>query len=319
MIRHFDTGPERHPSVEVHAPARGRPRGSLRVRAAIVAVGLAVGTILPAGGVSAASAALGLPVGVVDITASATGRALASAASSRFARAGVAPSQLVVLKDATGITVAPIGTQFVAMESTLADGTTGVTLAPVTPAAPSAVAAGSSGMQMAPLLSGSWGNPVASGCFARITDTWTYMDHCYQMWKESNDGSSTKDWFALRHYGTVFPNSPWVANYAAISSSPTSGSSAQSWADYSPLQGHNGNCTTITVGVNSPVAGISTTISACETWQISKDNPAVNFGLLWSGPGTRSSRGLDYEISVSVPQGGWPQWSLPASTSGSAF
>jgi len=89
--------------------------------------------------------------------------------------------QLVVLKDATGITVAPIGTQFVATDSTLADGTTGVTLAPVTPAAPSAVAPRGSGMQVAPLLSGSWGNPVASGCFARITDTWTYMDHCYQV------------------------------------------------------------------------------------------------------------------------------------------
>ena len=84
----------------------------------------------------------------------------------------------------------------------------------------------------------------------------------------------------------------------------------------SPLQGYNGDCKQVTIGVTAPAGGISTTLNACETWEIAKGNPAVTFALAWIGPGTRSSRGLDYEISVSVPQGGWPQWSLPAETHG---
>lgn len=267
-----------------------------------------------------------LPAGARDITSSATGRQLAAAAESRFVKAGVAASALVVVKDSIGYTVAPVGTPFASSSVRLSDGTTGVELDPESPAAPTsqttslAVAPQGRSLAVSPALAGSWGNPVASACFSRITDTWTYMDHCYQMWKESNDNSSTRDFFALRHWGTAFPNSPWVLNSASVSSKPTSSSSAQSWSDYSPTSGQSGgSCKTVGVSIDNPVGGLSYSVQMCEEWEIAKGNPAVTFSQYWIGPGTRSSRAVEYMIAVNVVQGGWPQWSLPATTNGSAF
>ena len=290
--------------------------GQMRVGA--TAVGL-VGALLLSGapGVAAASAPR-IPLGARDVTTSAAGRQLIAAARIRFARAGMPAGALIVVQDSTGYTVAPAGTRFASRHVRLADGTSGIVLDPMTASAP-VQAPTKVEAHVSPFLVGSWGNPVAGGCFSRISDTWSYLDHCYQMWKESNDGSSTRDWFALRHFGTAFPNSPWVVNSAFLSSSPTSSSSAQNWWEYSPLNGHTGSCTTETIGITSPVGGISHSLQVCEEWDIAKGNPTVSFALGWYGPGTRSSRGLDYEISIYVAQGGWPQWSLPATTSGSAF
>ncbi len=159
-------------------------------------------------------------------------------------------------------------------------------------------------------------NVVANDCFARYSDTWTWMDHCYQDLKLSNDGSSTYDYYTLHHYATVHPNSPWVANSGLINAQAAT---SQTWMDWSPRGDRNGNCISASISVSVGGVGASYPVEKCELWDMNKDNPAVNYALLWYGPGCRQDRELAYEIAVRVSQGAWPQWYLGGESHGSAF
>ncbi len=279
-----------------------------------IAMSVLLATSLVSSGAAAASTFATTPGSATDISDSALGRSLAQQAADHYARLGVPRQPLRVWRDARGYVIAPLGTEFAPTSVALPDGTATVSSAPTT----SSVRVARMAAPAATTASGSW-SLAGQACFSRITDTWTWLDHCYWMWQLANDGDTTRDWYALEHFATMHPNSPWVGNWAKISSSPTSGSAAQTWADWSPRGDYNQSCHTITVGITSPVGGISFSTNQCEVWDMTKGNPAVTYDLAWIGPGVRQDREVGYQISVSVPQGGWPQWSLPAETHGSAY
>ena len=290
-----------------------------RMRACLLVAATVSVLFLPVSTVSADGPSTSLPAGAVDITTTSWGRQLTSAAAIRYSAYGATSANLRVIQDAAGVTVAPAGTEFGAVLETLADGTTALSLAPATLSDPGpAVSDSSESDGPAPLVSASW-SLVGNACFTRISDTWTWLDHCYQMYKLANDGSSTRDYYALQHYATMHPNSPWVGNWAKIRSYPTGGSAAQNWMDWSPRGDYSGGSrTTTTLGISVYVV-LTMQTTMCDQWWIAKSNPAVDFSVEWYRPGTRNNRELACEIAVWVNQGAWPQWYLPAETHGSSI
>jgi hypothetical protein len=142
------------------------------------------------------------------------------------------------------------------------------------------------------------------------------------MYRLSNDGNASYDWFALAHYASMSANAPWVMNWARIRAYRYQ-SSAQTWADWSPKSDWNGgSCGTITVGVALPVGGIGISTERCpQLWDFTKsaNGTPPDYSLTWIGPGTRATRELTFEIAVRVAQGGWAQWILPAEVHGGAI
>jgi len=290
-----------------------RRRVGARVGVAGVLVALAV--IGGAGPVAARPASPGptLPVGISDITWTPRGRDLAVRAAERFARmrSTIAAGDLVVLEDGGGVTIGPRAASYAA----IADGRAAPAILPTTAARPGLTRGIRRGVLAG--IVGGW-QFVGNQCFARISDTFTWLDHCYTMYQLSADGDPTRDWYALNHYATMDPNMPWVMNAASIGTTPI-GTATQTWADWAPRSSTVSPCRQVAVSVSSPVGGIGDTVMQCEAWTIAKSAAAGAFAVRWDGHGTHATRELSLEIAVSVPQGSWPQWALPASVSGSPF
>jgi hypothetical protein len=292
-------------------------RGSV----AIVALFLAsVGAPSATAAGAAAAASSALPRGTSDITATAIGQKVASETAARWAAKGLAARPLRVVKDDNGMLVVSADTKFASYAVRLSEGRTGIALAPLTPDAPALAKVAQTAnlvpdaAGIVPLISPSW-TFQGNDCFNRISDTWSWMDHCYYMYRLSSDGNGSYDWFALNHYATAANNSPWALSWARIRAY-RSGSSAQTWADWSPRSNWSGgSCSTTTIGVTLPVGGIGTSFDRCPE-QISFDKSAggtsPDYTQTWIGPGTHGNRELNFEISVRVVQGGWAQWALPA-------
>lgn len=273
-----------------------------------------VGAAPPTGGASA------LPGGAMDITGTARGKRLIAKAADRYAANGAKAQPLRAIEDDGGILIAPENTRFGTVEVTLAGGQKGIALAPLTPDAPApqtGARAGDIGASAGP----TW-TFQGNQCFSRISDTWSWLDHCYYMYRLSNDGNASYDWFALAHYASMKANVPWVMNWARIRAY-RHGGSAQTWADWSPKSDWNGgSCGTISVAVTLPVGGIGISTERCpQLWDFTKsaNGTSPDYSLRWIGLGTRATRELTFEIAVRVAQGGWAQWALPAEVHGSAF
>lgn len=290
--------------------ATKRRRKYLRTRIAVAAVFVIAS--LPAS-VSAARPS-GLPHGASDITATAQGARLIKEAKGRPAFRGFAGA-LKAIKDEAGITIAPADAQLVPMTVTLENGASAIALAPVT--APAANLKLAAPAQVQALTAAPTWNFQLQQCFARISDTWSYIDHCYALYKMGNDGDATRDYFALQHYSTAGPNTPWVLNWAKIQG--VAFGPAQTWADWSPKADFNGNCQTVNLGVTVKAVGLTLAVDRCDIWDMTKQNPAVNYNIVYFSPGQRQDRELSFEIAVSVAQGAWPQWSIPAETHGGPF
>jgi hypothetical protein len=128
------------------------------------------------------------------------------------------------------------------------------------------------------------------------------------MYRLSNDGSGSYDWFALNHYATAANNEPWALSWARIRAY-RSGSSVQTWADWAPKSDWSGgSCSTTTVGVALPVGGIGVSFDRCPqsiTFSRSGNGQSPDYTQTWVGPGTHGNRELNFEIAVRVTQGGW--------------
>jgi hypothetical protein len=247
--------------------------------------------------------------GAFDITASPLGQSLRSEALAQFANDGYFPANLRVWHDSYGYLVAdPSATLLAAV--TTSDAGQSVELLPATPGAPVDMAQGQQ------IDAAQYWYMRAQQCFYRVDDTWSWMDHCYEMYQLMNDGNGSHDYYALYHYTSVGPNYPWVINSAEIDAQAIGGT-VQSWVDWNPRSDRTGNCVETTVSVSVFGVGISHPVEKCEEWDFVKTNPAVNYGLGWIGSGTRHNRELAFEIAVSVNQGAWPQWSLPGAPHGS--
>jgi hypothetical protein len=256
----------------------------------------------------------GLPHGASDITKTTQGARLIKEAKARPAFRGFS-GEFKAIKDEAGITIAPADAQLVPMTVTLESGASATALVPITAPAPNLKVAASADAQ-ALTASPTW-NFQLQQCFARISDTWSYIDHCYALYKMANDGDATRDYFALQHYSTAGPNSPWVLNWAKIQG--VAFGPAQTWMDWSPKADFNGNCQTVNLGVTVKAVGLTLAVDRCDIWDMTKQNPAVNYNIVYFSPGQRNDRELSFEIAVSVAQGAWPQWSIPAETHGGPF
>lgn len=243
---------------------------------------------------------------VRDVSATPEGRAIATIASARFASLGAQPAELRVWRDSSGYFVAPA--------EALLDVTDEGVLRPMTAAAPNVATASlspASGTSEVEALAaaGPW-QLKAAQCFARI---WAgvdkvWMDHCYQLLKLANDGNGSADYFTLQHYATMHPNWPWKIGHGTIEAEAFT---PQTWMDWSPRGDRTGACQSYTLSITVSGVGLSFPTERCETWDMTKWNPAVKYKLTYTG-GSNADRELAFEIAVQVAQGAWPQWFVPA-------
>lgn len=292
--------------------------------AAPLRIVLALGTSIVIGALPASTRAggpepSGSP-GVADITATARGRALAQQAAGRYGdlAASIGASGLVVLLDSTGITIGPRTATYATVTTRGRNGASQVEAVPQTVGRPASLASLTSlTVSAAATAAAPFWSFVANACFTRISDGFSWIDHCYAMYRLANDGDAGRDWFALNHFATMRANPPWVMYAALIGSAPIGG--PQAWADWAPRSDMSGNCSPIIVAITTPAGGIPDATTQCEVWTLAKSATAGQFSVKWDSRGQRAARELSMEISVSMPQGGWAQWLLPASVSGSPF
>ena len=251
-----------------------------RSRAAVVLSLLVSGIVLSS---SAASAGApdrrpALPKGATDITDTAKGQKLIREAKVRAAERGDNAGALRAVKDATGIVIAPVDTKFDTYVTTLEDGSQVSAIAPLTADDPAWVQE-EAAAEVAALAAPTW-TFVKNHCFSQISDTWSVLDHCYYKYKLANDGSSSYDWYALQRFGTAHRNSPWVLDLARIRAY-RSGGSSQSWADWNPrVDWYGGNCSTTSIGISTPVGGISKSFERCpDQVTFSKSANGITTGL----------------------------------------
>jgi hypothetical protein len=240
-----------------------------------------------------------------DVTATQLGRTVASVASRRFAADGlsVLPRDLRVLRDRDGLLVTTRTTS-VAMRDGVA-----------TPVARPAAAA-----HLRASLAGTptW-SPAGNNCYARISDGWSWLDHCTRIYRLLSDGDSQRDFYILEHLGTAGPNNPWVLKDAGLADLPAETSTSMTWVDWAPRSDRTGPCQSFTLRTTSPVAGPAEIVERCESWDATKGAAGGTLALHWSGCACAQDRELGTVVAVSVPQGGTPIWYVPADVSGFAF
>jgi hypothetical protein len=294
---------------------------SRRARAALVLSFLATASLLASSGAAGRARAPELPKGATDITETARGRQLIRDAQARFAARGHDAGELRAVKDSTGTLIVPRDTEFVMYPITLEDGRRVRAVAPITADDPAWVEREAAAGQVAALAAPTW-QFVSNRCFSVISDTWSVLDHCYYKYKLANDGNSSYDWYALNRFGTAHNNWPWVLDLARIRAY-RSGGSSQAWADWSPRGNWSGGgCSTTTIGITSPVGGLSKSFERCPeqvTFVKSANGTQPDYTQTWFGLGTRGNREVNFEIAVRVTQGGTATWAMPAEVRGSAY
>jgi hypothetical protein len=159
-----------------------------------------------------------------------------------------------------------------------------------------------------------------SGCFAWMRNGGSYLAPCYYISKLINDGSSTRDYFALRQKASIGTDRWGSGNYDGwLMSARTSGSTTQYWEEWEPAGELHGNCGTVnlSVMVKGVTLGISST--ACERWEPTLWPDAGHFRNKWNCDcwiGVAGMRQVASNIAVSVAQGKWPRWTLWAGFTG---
>ena len=296
--------------------------GRLRMARAAVALSMLIAGMVIAPGVAIGQdTAQALPKGASDITGTAKGRQLIREARERFERRGHKAGELRAVRDGSGILVVPKESRLVVYGRTMKNGKDLPLLAPLTPEDPASVTESSEAAELAAMAAPTW-SFVGNHCFTQISDTWATLDHCFYKYKLANDGSGSYDWYALNRYGTASNNSPWVLDQAKIRAYRYSGSS-QTWADWTPRSNWSaGSCSTVTIGITSPVGGLSKSFERCPekvTFTKSANGSQPDYTQTWFGRRTRGNRELNFEIAVRVKQGGTATWTLPASVNGGPY
>jgi hypothetical protein len=255
------------------------------------------------------------PITPVDVTDTAVGRVLRAQASARLVTFGMTAriGGLRVLRDGDGYLVVPRATPL-AIRPTGSPTARRFEVVPVLRPRERRTAAHGTAATAPPAWSFAGG-----GCYERISDGWSWLDHCARIFRLTQDGDSQRDFYALQRYGTAGANMPWVLKEAELESEPVESSLPMSWQDWNPRSDRSGPCQTITVRVTAPIVGVSQTLDRCETWDITKGATGGDFSLVWSGCACAQDRALAYVLSISVPQGALPAWYVPAEVHGFAF
>lgn len=170
--------------------------------------------------------------------------------------------------------------------------------------------------ELVTLASMYWGFFESPYCYARLyAYSQAYFDVCFNTHKLYGETYSTKDYYAIRVYGTAFSTSSTFGLAGAyVRAQQSSQSAAMSWVDWSPPSDTTGSCSSYTLNVSAFGVGLAWSHTRCEQWKIYKSNPAVDFRNEWlatgvSYPGvTNSSRQVALAQTISVPQWGYPVW-----------
>ena len=147
-------------------------------------------------------------------------------------------------------------------------------------------------------------------------------DSCYKIEQLINDGSTTKNYYSLRHRATSYEYEEGLRS-AWISGERIEGTTAQKWIEWNPDTNYNNNCQSISVSLS--YLGVSTggTYTQCEKWTHTKSCNQCNvyYRQTWDcdcWPWMSSNetapdplaRTAAYIILVEVPSGYSPRWRL---------
>lgn len=158
-------------------------------------------------------------------------------------------------------------------------------------------------------IQASW-QQVAQNCLARFAEQGSEMDSCYTLSKLSGDTDATKDFFTLNRWATGIDKLGTTLDGVSIDVTRKSTSSPMTWVDWTP----RGDislpvCNTSQFGITVAGIGYSKYFTVCETWDITKFVEAGKFKNTWLGH-VDADREVQFMVSVSVPQNGWPIWEL---------
>lgn len=294
----------------------------VRIPAAALAVVLAFVGMIPG---TSLAAKPGGGSATTDITATARGRLLATETADRFTAEGdpTSASDLKAYLYADGsVLVARSDAGNLATSTTSSGGA--YAAMDVGAGLPSADSNGATAQSVTAAAAAYW-ELRETACLASLYVQSARLDSCYYIYKEINDGSTTRSYWTLRQKGSAFEYEAGLFT-AWVSGERTPNTVAQTWVDWEPDQGHSGDvgqCSSMNLGV-SHIATVSYTTTACEQWFYDKscntcspwlkstwdcDCYYLRFGGL-STPPTPVSRAIAYQMVVSVGQSQTPSFRL---------
>jgi hypothetical protein len=151
-----------------------------------------------------------------------------------------------------------------------------------------------------------------NGCFSRWHYDGVFMDSCYKAYVLLNEPDNDRNYYAIDYYGTAGPDPagdpPRTLRDAGLAVESTDNRAA--WHDWDPRTDTSGSCNSITLGVSAFGVGISSNVTRCETWDLTK--PADVNDPMWvmyenhDWPGTTGNRAVELWQAVTVPQGNTP-------------
>ena len=289
-----------------------------------LSLGMLLSIALPTATVAAEPAASPDPD---DITSTRRGRALAAETAARFTSAYGVPtnaSDLTVLEFPDGsFIIAPellaggldaLSTDGVSSATVEVGATLASETAPKTaPMASTRQEEATAGIQAA--AAATW-SLKEQACLTSLYVDSARLDSCYYIYQLINDGSTTKNFWALRQKGTAFEYGSGLHS-AWVSGERTQSTTSQTWVDWGPEQGHDGSCSSVNVGV-SYVASLSYTVTGCEKWIIDKTCNSCSPWMkatwdcnCWFGLDAKEgvvSRAIAYQILVSSSQSATPRF-----------
>lgn len=151
-------------------------------------------------------------------------------------------------------------------------------------------------------------------CFSRRWVDSAWIDVCYEISKLINDNDGGRDFFTLENWAYI-GETQFGLRHAFINSVRPAGTPWQNWYRASPGSDSTGFCRDISVSVSVLSAAIGGTFEACEGWDMTKsaNGANVSFKNQWQCNCSfmiGGNRQVAYTITVTVPQGSTPIWSL---------
>ena len=146
------------------------------------------------------------------------------------------------------------------------------------------------------------------------------MAPCFYVSKLMNDGSSTRDYFALRQKASLGTERFGSVNWDGwVASVRKSGSTTQYWEDWDPGSEMRGSCSSVTLSVSVKLVTIGIGANLCERWEPGLYPDAGHFRNKWNCDcilGVASLRQVASNIAVSTAQGRYPTWTISAGFTG---
>jgi hypothetical protein len=255
----------------------------------------------------------------MDISASERGRDMAVEAAARYRGAGLSISsrnlRVLDLGEA-GILIAPADTLDVVTSLSGLNGSHPAVSGSFTVGhrldAPDGVAIAAEGDIR--LAAAAYWSRREGDCFSRRWVDSAWIDVCYEISKLINDNDGGRDFFALENWAYI-GETEFGLRHAFIHSARPAGTPWQSWYRASPGSDSTGFCRDVSVSVSVLSATIGGTFEACEGWDMTKSANGANasFKNQWQCNCSfmiGGNRQVAYTITVTVPQGSSPTWSL---------